>query len=139
MLIQEGLPLSCLEIVDCRLLTELGVSHYESGAMLLVRIDGYKETVMKVAAQIKSLLEPILGASAAVPETIPGIVWSKLSPVNFSSKKYFLEMTLPITSVQLLFANSFMTNTNALWQSRPGRGPFKIIFLDTNRTAKNVD
>lgn len=147
-LLRSGLPLSCLELVDCRVLSALAVSNRDlerflescqapgvaTGA-LLVRADGHEDVALEVLAATERLSEFAAGEAQPLPAEIAEGLWRGLSDVGQATTLASLEASVSLSQLHSVFKGCWTDSSRPLWQARPGRGRLKVYGADTSSVS----
>lgn len=147
-LLRSGLPLSCLELVDMRVLAALASSNRDleqfletlrgrgvaSGA-LLVRVDGQEAVVDEVLAAAERVSEFAAGECQLVPEAVARRLWRALSDVGHSTTLACLEASVSLSQLDALLGRCWAGSSLPLWQARPGRGRLKLYGTDASSVS----
>jgi len=145
-LLRSGLPLSCLEIVDGRVLAALANSSPElerfcqsissnCSSILLTRVDGHAEVVEEVSAATERSAGFAPGSAQVVSSDVAEVLWRRLSNVGQSTTLACLEASLNLSQLESLFATGWADGQKPLWQARPGRGRLRLYAADAGSVA----
>jgi len=146
-LLRSGLPLSCLELVDVRVLAALAASHREleqffqtlpgaASCVLLLRVDGHTEIVDEVLAAAERVSQFTPGSAYVVPSDVAEGMWRGLSNVGQSTGLACLEASVNLSQLESLFSTCWTDRQGPLWQARPGRGRLKLYAPDPTSVAE---
>lgn len=137
-LIKSGLSISCLELVDSKLLGLLaekdGSSPLQSVAALagagraaisyavLIQIHGQTEVVDDTIKEVRRRLRPLLGNMPDLDLAASDLVWNVLSELPHSPD--LLTLSVAASATQMRALSEWLLGEGLIppWQCRPGRG-----------------
>jgi FAD/FMN-containing dehydrogenase len=135
---RAGIALSCLELVDVRLLRLLAENdsslaelrlpdENEQAAAICLQLHGRAEVLEETVKELRRILENSLGELPAVEEKQAQALWRTLSGVS-SNCRLYEKIDVAASAQQISsFLSAAGKSEKPLWQCRPARGRMQLF------------
>ncbi|HEY9870639.1 MAG TPA: FAD-binding oxidoreductase [Candidatus Obscuribacterales bacterium] len=149
-LLGSTLPLSCLELVDARMLTSLAARDRELGIFtqacqladaagfcaMIVRVDGHDEVVREVAAELAGRHDLPREAVHEIERETAARMWRGLCDFAGASTPAGLEVSASICQLETLLPALIREVGMPVWQVRPRSGRLRLYASDAEELAR---